>query len=154
LKCTARICLLALFCGFAAAIGATEIRTFKDANEQQRYERLVEELRCLVCQNQSLADSDADLARDLRDEVYQIIQSGKSDEEAVQFLVDRYGDFVLYRPPVKPITWLLWVGPFLALAGGLLFIRLRTRQQATTRPPDLSAAERERLRQLEGDSRK
>jgi cytochrome c-type biogenesis protein CcmH len=154
LKRVVRGCLLALCCGFAAAASATEIRTFKDATEQQRYERLVEELRCLVCQNQSLADSDADLARDLRDEVYQIIQSGKSDQEAIQFLVDRYGDFVLYRPPVKPITWLLWLGPFLTLAGGLLFIRSRTRQHAATRPPDLSAAERERLRQLEDDTRK
>lgn len=141
--------VLALGWALAAAAGATEVRIFKDATEQQRYERLVGELRCLVCQNQSLADSDADLARDLRDEVYQIIQSGKSDEEAVKFLVDRYGDFVLYRPPVKPITLLLWIGPFVLLAGGLLFIRLRTRQPE--RSVELSAAERERLRQLDGD---
>ena len=152
MKHPARICLLALCCGFAVAAGATEIRTFKDANEQQRYERLVEELRCLVCQNQSLADSDADLARDLRDEVYQIIRSGKTDEEAVKFLVDRYGDFVLYRPPVKPATLLLWIGPFLLLASGLLFIRFRTRQRAAEPPAELSAAERERLRELERDA--
>jgi len=154
LKHSVRACLLVLCCVCIPVASATEIRTFKDTTEQLRYERLVEELRCLVCQNQSLADSDADLARDLRDEVYQIIRSGKSDEEAVQFLVERYGDFVLYRPPVKPITWLLWLGPFVALAGGLLFIRSRTRQHAATRSPELSATERERLRQLEGDTRK
>ena len=154
MKRSVRACLLVLCCGCVPVASATEIRTFKDTTEQLRYEQLVEELRCLVCQNQSLADSDADLARDLRDEVYQIIQSGKSDEEAVQFLVERYGDFVLYRPPVKPMTWLLWLGPFLALAGGLLFIRSRTRQHAATRSPELNAAERERLRQLEGDTRK
>ena len=149
MKRSVRIAFLVLACGFAVAAGATEVRTFKDVAEQERYEHLLGELRCLVCQNQSLADSDADLARDLRDEVYQIIQSGKSDEEAVKFLVDRYGDFVLYRPPVNITTLLLWTGPFLLLASGLLFIRLRTRNRASERPLDLSPAERERLRQLD-----
>ena len=85
-------------------VAASEVREFENPDQQQRYENLVKDLRCLVCQNQSLADSDADLAKDLREEVYGIIRSGKSDQEAVQFLVDRYGDFVLYRPPFSSVT--------------------------------------------------
>lgn len=113
--------LLALLLALPFEAGTVEIRQFSDPSQQQRYERLIDDLRCLVCQNQSLADSDADLARDLRDEVYQIIQSGQNEEEAIRFLTDRYGDFVLYRPPFKPVTLLLWGGPFLLLAAALFF---------------------------------
>jgi cytochrome c-type biogenesis protein CcmH len=141
----AALCAAALTAGSA---GASEVREFADSTQRERYEQLVRDLRCLVCQNQSLADSDADLARDLRDEVYQIIQSGKSDQEAVAFLVDRYGDFVLYRPPLKPATWLLWSGPFLLLAAGLGFIWHRTRQRARTLPSSLTPEEQARLLEL------
>lgn len=127
---------------------AAEVRTFANPDQQQRYENLVKDLRCLVCQNQSLADSDADLAKDLRDEVYDIIQSGKSDREAVQFLVDRYGDFVLYRPPFSPMTLLLWLGPLLLLLAGLAFIWRRSRQQTAAAAPELSPEERARLDDL------
>ncbi len=81
---------------------------------------LEEELRCLVCQNQTLADSNAPLAEDLRREVRELAQQGKNDAEIKQYLVARYGDFVLYKPPVKPTTWLLWFGPFAFLVGGAL----------------------------------
>lgn len=138
-------CLLILGTGSALAV---EVRRFDDADKQTRYERLIEELRCLVCQNQSLADSDADLARDLRDEVYGIIQSGQSEEEAIRFLTDRYGDFVLYRPPVKPITILLWLGPILALLGGGLFLWFQARHRNTETDVALSASERQRLEHL------
>ena len=127
---------------------AAEVRTFANPDQQQRYENLVKDLRCLVCQNQSLADSDADLAKDLRDEVYDIIQSGKSDREAVQFLVDRYGDFVLYRPPFSPMTLLLWLGPLLLLLAGLVFIWRRSRQRTAAAAPELSPEERARLDDL------
>lgn len=90
---------------------------FADAGIERRYQKLAAELRCLVCQNQSLADSHADLAQDLRDEVYRMLNEGRTDEEIVGFLVDRYGDFVLYRPPVSRTTSLLWFGPALLLAG-------------------------------------
>jgi cytochrome c-type biogenesis protein CcmH len=86
----------------------------------ERLKKLEEDLRCLVCQNQSLADSTAPLAEDLRREVRELATSGKSDEEIKQFLVARYGDFVLYDPPVKRITWLLWFGPFVLLVGGAI----------------------------------
>ncbi|MGX2039032.1 cytochrome c-type biogenesis protein [Methylocaldum sp. MU1018] len=128
---------------------AIEIRQFDDPDKQQRYERLIEELRCLVCQNQSLADSDADLARDLRDEVYTIIQTGKNEEEAVKFLTDRYGDFVLYRPPFKMTTALLWIGPFLLLTAGgaLLWLQVK-RRSAADNLVELTDEEKKRLERL------
>ena len=89
--------LLLLTLAGSSPLFATEIREFADPDKAARYDRLIGELRCLVCQNQSLADSDADLARDLRNEVYEIIEAGQSEEEAIRFLTDRYGDFVLYR---------------------------------------------------------
>lgn len=98
---------------------------FKDRNEEIRFQEITRELRCLVCQNQNIADSNADLARDLRDEVFAMMREGKSDDEIKQFMTERYGDFVLYRPPMKKSTWLLWFGPFvLLLAGTLICVRL------------------------------
>lgn len=88
--------------------------------DEQRWYSLNQELRCLVCQNQSIADSDAELAQDLRAQVRQMIEAGKSDTQIRHYMTERYGDFVLYRPPFKPQTWLLWTGPFLMLAVGLL----------------------------------
>jgi len=82
---------------------------------KERYYSLLEEIRCLVCQNQTLAASHADLAQDLRNEIYKMVNAGKQDDQIIQFLVERYGDFVLYRPPLKENTWLLWLGPFLFL---------------------------------------
>ena len=96
---------------------------FKDAAEEQRFQNLVRELRCMVCQNQNLADSDAGLAKDLRREVFEMIQAGKSDNEIKQFLTERYGDFVLYRPPFKATTLILWIGPIVVLILGFAFAR-------------------------------
>ncbi len=142
--------VIALMLAMAMNSQAVEIRQFDDPAKQQSYENLVKELRCLVCQNQSLADSDADLAKDLRDEVYKIIQSGKSEQEAVKFLVDRYGDFVLYNPPLKPTTSLLWLGPFVLLLGGLLFLwkQANKRSQAQETEAELSEEERLKLQDL------
>ena len=91
---------------------------FENKNLEERYYLLIEEIRCLVCQNQSLADSNAPLAQDLRNEVFKMIQTNKSNNEIMEFLVERYGDFVLYRPPLKKNTWFLWFGPFLFLVIG------------------------------------
>ncbi len=142
--------LIALGLALSLNAQAVEIRKFDDPSKQQSYENLVRELRCLVCQNQSLADSDADLAKDLRDEVYAIIQSGKSEQDAVKFLVDRYGDFVLYKPPLKTSTMLLWLGPFALLLGGVFFLwrQARSRNRAQEIAPALSEEERRRLQQL------
>jgi cytochrome c-type biogenesis protein CcmH len=101
---------------------------------EQRLISIAEELRCLVCQNESLAGSRAELANDLRREVRTLIKSGKSDAEIKAFLVSRYGDFVLYKPPVKPTTWLLWFGPLLLLAGAiwLLISTIRNTQKSAS----------------------
>jgi cytochrome c-type biogenesis protein CcmH len=114
---------------------------------QARWDHIASELRCLVCQNESLASSSAELAVDLRREVRSLIAQGQSDADIRQFLVSRYGDFVLYKPEVKPVTWLLWFGPFvlLLLALGMGF-RLMRRTHAV--PVSLTDSERERARQL------
>jgi cytochrome c-type biogenesis protein CcmH len=102
-----------------------------DPQLEQRVMRLAAELRCLVCQNQSLADSHADLAIDLRNQVREMLRAGSSEAEVRQFMVQRYGDFVLYKPPFKATTVLLWAGPFVLLATGaiVLWIYLRRRGQ-------------------------
>ena len=97
---------------------------------EQHVTRLSEQLRCLVCQNQTIADSHAQLAIDLKNQVREQLAGGASDQQVLDYMVQRYGDFVLYRPPVKPVTWLLWFGPLaMLLAGlGLLFVKVRQRQ--------------------------
>lgn len=115
----------------------------KDEAVEKRMLFISEELRCLVCQNETLAASQADLANDLRREIRSLIAAGKTDQEILDFMVARYGDFVRYRPPVKPTTWLLWGGPFLLLGGGLaalLWLLRRRRKNAAT--PELSAEQR------------
>jgi cytochrome c-type biogenesis protein CcmH len=109
---------------------------------------LAEVLRCLVCQNQNLADSHADLAIDLKNQVRDMLRQGKSEKEVIDYLVQRYGDFVLYRPPVKATTGLLWGGPFILLLAGLagLFINLKRRRQQSAEP--LSEADRTVAAQL------
>ena len=96
---------------------------FENQQQQDRFDKLTKELRCLVCQNQNLADSDAQLAHDLRREVYELLQTGRNDGEIKQFLVDRYGDFVLYRPPVQTNTYLLWLAPLALLLIGAWILR-------------------------------
>jgi len=114
---------------------AVEIKKFESQQHEQRYKKLLEELRCLVCQNQNLAGSDAGLAQDLRKQVYKMISAGDSDKEILDFMVTRYGDFILYRPPFKSITYLLWIGPFVILLIGMFvlirFIRQRKKNVAT-----------------------
>ena len=96
---------------------------FENPQQEERFNHLTRELRCLVCQNQNLADSDAQLAHDLRAEVHEMLLAGNSDEEIKKFMVDRYGDFVLYRPPVQENTYVLWVAPMLLLLGGAFVMR-------------------------------
>ncbi|WP_058535610.1 cytochrome c-type biogenesis protein [Legionella saoudiensis] len=90
------------------------------AKKEAQFNHLLKDLRCLVCQNQDLADSNADLAKDLRGQVYQLVKDGKSDSEITDYLTARYGDFILFKPPVKAITYLLWFGPLLFLILGFL----------------------------------
>ncbi|MES2130656.1 MAG: cytochrome c-type biogenesis protein [Pseudomonadota bacterium] len=113
-----------------------------DAALEKHVMALSEELRCLVCQNQTIADSHAELAIDLRNQVREQLQQGRTDAQVVDYMVQRYGDFVLYRPPVKGITWLLWFGPFLLLAGGVgtLFYKLSRRSAAVAEPASADLA--------------
>jgi cytochrome c-type biogenesis protein CcmH len=144
---------LAALAPFAAG-AADALPTEKDSVAASRLVRLSEKLRCLVCQNQSIAESNAELALDLRRQIGEQIAAGRSDDEIVDYMVARYGDFVLYQPPVKGTTLLLWGGPGLLLVGGLaaLVVILRRRRKLAEEPP-LSTAERERARRmLEDDS--
>jgi cytochrome c-type biogenesis protein CcmH len=108
---------------------AQEPLVFDDAAQEARYLVLTKEFRCLVCQNQNLADSDAPLAHDLRKEIYDMLQSGSTDDQIRSFLVDRYGDFVLYRPPVKANTVALWAVPVLLLCVGAVIVLIAVRRQ-------------------------
>ena len=96
-----------------------EYRDFKQPDQEQTYQTLISELRCLVCQNQTIADSNADLAKDLRRQVYEMLQQGKSRQDIVDFMTERYGDFVMYKPALKLKTYLLWLGPVVFLLIGL-----------------------------------
>jgi cytochrome c-type biogenesis protein CcmH len=126
-----RAMVLALVLGAALPVLAIDAeRAFEDPALQERYEHINRELRCLVCQNQTIADSNATLAQDLRREVREMITAGKSDEEIRTFMIERYGDFVLYRPRMTPVNFLLWAAPVLLLLLGT-FIGLRfIRKQA------------------------
>jgi cytochrome c-type biogenesis protein CcmH len=115
----------------AAPLLAQEPLVFEDAAQEQRYNDLTLELRCLVCQNQNLADSDAPLAQDLRQEIYDMMMAGQTDEQIKVFMVERYGDFVLYRPPVQGNTLALWALPIVLLFGGavVVFFTVRNRNR-------------------------
>jgi cytochrome c-type biogenesis protein CcmH len=119
---------------------------------EARLDKLAKELRCLVCQNETLADSRADLAQDLRREIREKMRQGMTDEEVKRYLTQRYGDFVLYRPPVKSTTWLLWFGPFLLLGGGIAgFVYFLQRRRKTLPDDALSAEEEARVKSLLGN---
>lgn len=121
-------CLLAL-CLSGPLLAGEAPPLAEDEAVEKRLNVIAEELRCLVCQNESLAGSRADLAQDLRREVRNLIKQGKTDQEVMDFMVSRYGDFVRYRPPVKPTTWLLWGGPFLFLIAGVAALILYLRRR-------------------------
>lgn len=103
---------------------------FASPEQEARFEHLTKQLRCLVCQNQDLADSEAELAGDLRKEILEMMQAGKTNDEIKEYLVDRYGDFVLYKPPVQGNTYLLWLMPGLLLLVGALVLRSQIKQRA------------------------
>ena len=129
------------------AIGAAQSREAaplaEDPVVEQRLVEISDEMRCLVCQNESLSGSRAGLAQDLRRELRTLIRAGKSDEEIREFMVSRYGDFVLYRPRVKPQTWLLWAGPFVLMIAGVvtLVVYLRRRDRAVAEDRQLTDEE-------------
>jgi cytochrome c-type biogenesis protein CcmH len=142
--------ILVLLC-FGTVVVAKEAQPNEDPKIEQRMRALTEQLRCLVCQNETLADSRADLAEDLRREIREQMKAGKSDKEIIAFLTQRYGNFVLYKPPVQPTTYLLWFGPFVLLFGGtlLLYLYVKRRRELIQDKP-LTADERQRAADILG----
>jgi cytochrome c-type biogenesis protein CcmH len=120
---------------------------------EKRVMALAEDLRCLVCQNETLAGSHSDLAVDLRRQIREQMKAGKSDQEIIAFMTERYGDFVLFRPPVKTTTYLLWFGPFALLAVGIVvqYLYLKRRRERAVRDQPLSEVEQKRVEALLGD---
>lgn len=147
----AALLLSLLFLGLAPALAKEAVPAGDDPVTEHRAVALEQQLRCLVCQNQTIAESQADLAMDLKKEIREQIRAGKSDEQIIQFLVARYGDFVLYKPPFKATTVLLWAGPFALLLAGLivLYVYLR-RRRGRLAPGGLSDEQRSRAEALLG----
>ena len=141
--------LLLLSICFACGSVAKDAQPNEDPQIEQRMKNLTEQLRCLVCQNETLADSRADLAEDLRKQIREQMKAGKSDKEIIAFLTDRYGDFVLYKPPVTTTTYLLWFGPFVLLIGGtgVLYRYLKRRRKMIEEKP-LTLDERKRAEEI------
>lgn len=143
--------LLLLMVGSVQA--GIEAHTFDDSQKEGLYKELIEELRCLVCQNQNLAGSNAELALDLRQQTYDMIQSGSSKDDVVDYMVQRYGDFVLYRPPFNVSTLILWVGPFVILLIALFGLIKYIRGRSNVTDPAISAEDLKRAEQLLGQNK-
>ena len=144
-RTSARFVACALALASALAVAAIDPLPFRDRAEELRFQNLTKQLRCLVCQNESLNDSSAPLAADLRRDVFEQMQGGKSDDEIKQWLTARYSDFVLYDPPLRGGTWLLWFGPLLALlaGGAAVFVAVRRRSARVAAVPVRSDADGE-----------
>ena len=149
--CIRTLLVCVVFCMSLAALNSSPARAaieavqFDNPADMERYQYIISELRCLVCQNQTLADSDADLAKDLRRKTEEMINAGKTDQQILAYMRDRYGDFVLYRPPLGFSTALIWIGPFvlllIAATALLINIKRRGREQAS-RPVDAAGEAR------------
>ena len=153
MKRASLLLLMLLWCVWSVGVSANEAQPVADDPVlEKRVMALAEDLRCLVCQNETLAGSHSDLAVDLRQQIREQMRAGKSDKEIIAFMTERYGDFVLFRPPVKATTYLLWFGPFALLIAGAIvqFIYLKRRRERVRDQP-LSEAERKRVEALLGD---
>ena len=138
-----KITILFILCLVAYSVLAEQ--TTVSPQYEERYHSLLNELRCLVCQNQTIAESDADLAKDLRTEVKKMLEEGATDSDIIDFMANRYGDFVLYKPLVKPKTYLLWFGPFIALVLVLGFLFLMIKKQTVVKDIELTSEEQTKL---------
>nr|WP_010322310.1 cytochrome c-type biogenesis protein [Marinobacterium stanieri] len=138
-----RLCLWLLLLAPLSATAAIDAYEFSNESNEERFHELTGELRCPKCQNQNIADSDAPLAADLRREVHRMVEEGEPDASIIDFMVTRYGEFVLYRPRVTATTWLLWYGPFVLLGIGLLvvFMISRNRRNRQTLSENSTATE-------------
>ncbi len=147
-----RCCYLGLLLGSSvSALAAIDVHEFANDVERERYQSFIDEMRCPKCQNQNLSGSDSPIATDLRNQLYSMIKDGRSDKEIVDFMVERYGEFILYRPRLSPSTILLWALPglLLLLGGVVLALIVRKRRMANTEvSTSLSALEQEKLKSL------
>lgn len=151
-SCLPVLLLISLFMFSSVHAAPIETYKFETAEQEKTFYKLSDELRCLVCQNQNIAESNADLAKDLRKEIFTMISAGQSEDEIVDFMVQRYGDYVLYRPPMKPLTWLLWFGPAIVFIFGVFYALRRLRSVSTEVPQaELSEQERERIARLHAE---
>lgn len=147
----ASLLLLAGLGGAGQALAAIDVYTFDSDAQEQTFRELTKELRCPKCQNQDIADSNAGLAKDLRDKTYQMVREGKDKQEVVDYMVARYGNFILYNPPLMASTLILWLGPLLVIVIGVVMVVMRSRRRpAAATPADsaLSAEEQRRLAAL------
>ena len=149
------ICITILSFSYASSCIASPVDTyvFENPTAKIRYQALVKELRCPKCQNQNLADSNSQIAVDLRDQVYTMINQGQADSEIVSFMVERYGDFVLYRPQVSSLTYILWYGPFILLVlGGLVMFLVLRKKPEQNQQLALTSEQQEKLQQFLKDN--
>jgi cytochrome c-type biogenesis protein CcmH len=143
-----KLWLFALLLMVSIQAFAIDDHQLADPQQQKTYELIISELRCLVCQNQTIADSNAELAADLRRQVFEMIQQGKSKNDIVQFMTDRYGDFVLYNPPLKSKTALLWLGPIAFLLIGLVMVAWFIRRKKQTTAIVIDKGKQEKIHHL------
>jgi cytochrome c-type biogenesis protein CcmH len=144
-----QVALLILLSLCFIGVLAKDAQPTEDPKIEARFKNLTQQLRCPVCQNETLADSNAELAKQMRDQIREQIKAGKSDDEIKAYLTQRYGDFPLYKPPVKPMTYFLWFGPFILLLAGpaLLFLFLKRRREMIPETP-LTAEERKQAEEI------
>lgn len=147
MKRFALLCVLWMSAAFALA-NAIDVYEFDSPEQEARFRALTHELRCPKCQNNSIADSNAELAQDLRQKVHQMLQQGRSDEEILSFMVARYGNFVRYNPPLTASTLILWLAPALVLASGVAVVIVRSRRHKQAEKSSLSEDEQQRLQDL------
>ncbi len=149
---------LVVMASAGGAMAAVDVRDFDSESDRQRYQSFIDEMRCPKCQNQNLAGSDSPIAEDLRDQVYRLIDEGKSDKEIIDFMVERYGEYILYRPRLSPATLVLWLTPVVLMLVGIVVLirvvlkRRRTAAETVTDSEDLSPEERRELDELLRDS--
>jgi cytochrome c-type biogenesis protein CcmH len=142
-------CLLLLACFAPFAVEAKiEAHSFENPQQEATYNKLVNELRCLVCQNQNLADSNAELAQDMRRKTYKMVVDGKNEKEIVDFMVSRYGDFVMYRPPLKSTTFLLWFGPLVLIIIAVMIVIVFMQKQKPRATEAVSEQQQQRAHSL------
>lgn len=143
--------LFSLLCLLVVPVQAgIEVHSFKTPELEARYKHLTNTLRCLVCQNESLAESNAPLAKQLREKAYEMLNNGASDKEIVDYMVQRYGDFVLYSPPLMPTTYLLWIGPFALLLFGIVIMQVILRRNRKQKP-SIDSSDYNKARELLAD---